>query len=230
VWEPLKKELRGIKNVYFSPVGDLHKIAIEYAKDGEKYIFEERNLYRLSSTRQLAVQKSQNQYQKSAIFGGFEFNASEDLLDIDTNTCVTKDIVMNNSINVDSLNIRGAVGNKKGVKDLPGTLIEAQKISETLELTNIKTSLITGINGTETRFKKLTGQNNDIIHIATHGFYWEGEFRNAAKSDSSVIPYTEDKALNYSGLLFSGVNNMFRNGLPKLDGVDDGILTATEIS
>ena len=230
VWKPLAKELKGVKNIYFSPVGDLHEIAIEYANSGENSILSKMNIYRLSSTRELAVSKLKKPYKKSAIFGGFKFSASADELNIETNTNEIKEIDSNTSISVDSLNIRGAVGGTKGVRDLPGTLIEVQKIAKVLESTNIKTSLATGANGTETAFKKLTGQRNDIIHIATHGFYWEGELKYGANRESEVAHFNEDKAMTRSGLLFSGVNNMLRNTLPKLDGADDGILTAAEIS
>jgi CHAT domain-containing protein len=41
--------------------------------------------------------------------------------------------------------------------------------------------------------------------------------------------YKEDKALTRSGLLFAGANNALK-GKPLPEGVDDGILTAQEIS
>ncbi len=56
VWEPLGEELKGVKNIYFAPSGELHRIGIEYLPDTEERPMQERyNLYRLSSTRQIVM-------------------------------------------------------------------------------------------------------------------------------------------------------------------------------
>ena len=56
VWEPLTEELEGVKNIYFAPSGELHRIGIEYLPDTEERPMQERyNLYRLSSTRQIVM-------------------------------------------------------------------------------------------------------------------------------------------------------------------------------
>ncbi|MBQ7518027.1 MAG: CHAT domain-containing protein, partial [Bacteroidales bacterium] len=76
----------------------------------------------------------------------------------------------------------------------------------------------------------------EVIHIATHGFYWNNsdaiqhsDYRPSfIKGTESDMP-KEDKALTRSGLLFAGAQNSFlRKEIPW--GVEDGILTAKEIS
>jgi CHAT domain-containing protein len=79
-----------------------------------------------------------------------------------------------------------------------------------------------------------------MIHIATHGFYLTEE---EAKQSNFARPYmelmrgdaqrtghpVEDKPMTRSGLLFSGCNHAIHHEqIP--DGVEDGILTAQEIS
>ena len=55
VWKPLEKEISGVKTIYFSSSGELHRIAIENIPvTTTEYISDRYNLRRLSSTRQLA--------------------------------------------------------------------------------------------------------------------------------------------------------------------------------
>ena len=56
------------------------------------------------------------------------------------------------------------------------------KKTDVLDRNKIKSEVYTGDNGSELSFKKLSGSNINIIHIATHGYYWtEREFkRNVA--------------------------------------------------
>lgn len=93
------------------------------------------------------------------------------------------------------------------------------------------------MNGTEESFKWLSGARKNVLHIATHGFYWKDtdETSPVANLESFLqlenmptIP-AEDKMLSRNGLLFAGANVALRNGeVP--DGRDDGILTALELS
>lgn len=89
--------------------------------------------------------------------------------------------------------------------------------------------------GTEESFKSLTGSSYDIIHLATHGFFWSESV--ADKQDNIDFLHDEhyltlskeDNAMLRSGLVFSGASIFLDGGdLPK--DVDDGILTASELS
>ena len=98
--------------------------------------------------------------------------------------------------------------------------------------------MISGNLATETTFKNLSGQKKNLLHIATHGFYWSESTaeRKKAMEKLSFLKigddrprYVEDKAMTRSGLLFAGANNTF-NEVEIPAGVDDGVLTAQEIS
>ena len=94
-----------------------------------------------------------------------------------------------------------------------------------------------GAFGTEGSFKALSGHDISLLHIATHGFSctpgkedakWLEEISPQAFLNSS----SSDMLLNYSGLVFSGCNNIIKlkdkKKFPK--DIDDGILTAQEIA
>jgi CHAT domain-containing protein len=86
----------------------------------------------------------------------------------------------------------------------------------------------------EESFKALTGRNENIIHLSTHGFLWTDEAAHNQnyfnqykffKRNFSVAP------LSRCGLLLAGANIALTghsHDLPK--NIQDGILTAQEIS
>ena len=234
VWKPLEDELKGVRNVYFGPSGELYQTAIEYADNGKGPISGRKKLFRLSSTRQLAVDRGDKERRRSAVFGGLKYGASQETLLADSRKYVRRGVPEDLFFNVDSLDIRGAVGGMM-VPDLPGTESEALEIDALLRKVGLDNTLRIGEEGTEAAFKDLSGRRENIIHIATHGFYWNGsQGKNIAGrlerdvDDDLSGRMQEDASMTRSGLLFSGANNSLRGA--KMEGVEDGILTAKEIS
>ncbi len=206
VWKKLETYLTGVKNVYFSPSGKFHTIGIEYLPDESGKIFAEKfGAYRLSSTRELALEHKQNSFKKAATYGGIKYDSDKD------------------------------DGNVRGVATyLKGTKIESETVAKLLRSADFSVIALSDTLATEESFKKLSGTNLKILHIGTHGFYYsESDLENAGFSffSNNNQQSKEDKALSCSGLLFAGANVALdketRNALPE---GDDGILTAKEIS
>jgi len=224
IWEPLRNELDGIKNIYFAADRELHKIGIEYAPmpDGQN-ISDKYNLYRLSSTRTLVDRKSGRVGDNAVLYGGLRYDLDKDELIAESRsgdyhpTSTSRAFADENS--------------RYGVKYLPGTLTEVNAIAENFNSTPL---LITGINGTEESFKTLACTPIDIIHLATHGFFWTYEDADKRSyvtflQNLDNMKDEEDKALMRSGLFFSGANiGLKGEALP--DDVEDGVLTAAELS
>lgn len=225
IWKPLEDELKGVKNIYFAADRELHKIGIEYAPVSEKEIIGDRNnLFRLSSTRVLAENKTTSKKESAVLYGGLKYDLGKDELIAESRagdfhpTSTSRAFIAENS--------------RYGVKYLPGTLKEVEEISQNFISTP---RLITDISGTEESFKSLAGSSTDIIHLATHGFFWTDE--DAKKRDyvtflnpnNKASQSNEDKALMRSGLFFSGANiGLKGETLP--DDIEDGVLTALELS
>ena len=239
VWDPLQKEFQGIRRIYFSPAGVLHKIGIEYLPGMETY-----DMYRLSTTREIIEMKSktipiQKDQVMAVLYGGVNYEASNSLSS-DTSSEVMPDIISDNVSRqlaisrhrafVDSLDLRGMKADY-----LPSTLTEVQNISSSLEKANHPAVVHIGADATETSVKSLSTHNPTILHISTHGFYYsEKKARKADRPRFLSIEdergaNIEDKALTRSGLLMAGANLSLKGENVPLD-VDDGILTAQEIS
>lgn len=224
VWKPLEEELKGVRNIYFAADRELHKIGIEYAPMpnggiiGDKY-----NLYRLSSTRVLAENRAEKRSENAVLYGGLRYDIEKEELIAESRSGDYHPTTTSRAFSADNT--------RYGVKYLPGTLEEVKEISQNF---NISPKLVTDISGTEESFKSLAGSHIDIIHLATHGFFWnedDAKKRNYVTflNNTKNLRSDEDKALTRSGLFFSGANLGLRGeSLP--NDVEDGVLTALELS
>ena len=221
VWGPLFPELQGMKNIYFSPSGALYNIGIEYLPGMEDY-----NIYRLSSTRELVNRGEINVNNRAVLYGGLDYYAA-----IDTTTLIKRSTIMDEPYK-ERANVRG-MGLRGGKEYLKHTKIEVDKIGDELSKAKWVCLMDTASLGTEESFKSLSGKNANILHIATHGFYYTQEELDDKDYQFMVLnnqrASTEDKALTRTGLIMSGANHILE-GEKLPDSVEDGILTAKEIA
>jgi CHAT domain-containing protein len=221
LWGALKEELSGVENIYFAPTGELYNIAIEslpYWENPSMLVSDKWNFFRLSSTRELALNKERYNSKSATVYGGLKYDTA-------TNQLGTTDEFNYNPLDVD------AIGLRSGVEYLPGSHKEALLIDKLLKSNKVNDKLYLGEAGTETTLKALGGERVNMLHIATHGFYWSE--REARRMDFQFLnnqnKNVEDKMLSRSGLLFAGANNIL-SGKEIPGNIDDGVLTAEEIS
>lgn len=190
------------KNIYFAPSGMLYLYPVESHRltDG-RLMCEAYRMHRLSSTRWLSYKGDDLQGHDVVVYGGIAYDEDTDC-DVPT-----------------TANDRGAV---VGLPYLSGSKSEAELITQTINGIRQKGTqarMLLCHQATEASFKALSGQQTRILHIATHGFYRAGK-----KTETPL-----DDALQRSGLLFAGANNVWPDG-PFNRGANDGVLTADEIS
>ena len=110
----------------------------------------------------------------------------------------------------------------KGVdwETLYGAKTEVEMIQKQLAKSAYKVSVLEGYAASEEAFKMLGKEaaSPRILHIATHGFFLADASQEQA-----------DNPMNRSGLILAGANYAWKKGMP-LKGMEDGILTAFEIS
>ncbi len=227
-------ELEDVNNIYFSPSGELHKIAIEsmpYWMDENMTVSDVYNIYRLSSTRELVTKHKKTTAGKGAVlYGHIDYNSastSKQETEISRKKHEVNGNITRGGFDPEEAGFRG--GEKW--PPLDGTHLEVENVRNILKK---NVDMRTGVSATETTFKNLSGEKKKIIHIATHGFYWTEE--KAQKKNVSFSPRLEDddnntvdNAMTRSGLLFSGANLTFDHK-PIPNEEDDGVLTAQEVS
>ncbi len=240
LWGQILSQLTGVKTIYFSPTSLFYQLGIEYLFVNENQrIGDLYHTYRLSSTKFLVNHSHSRKVKQAVVYGGLDYEMSLEELQQQHNSIATGTEYLlalgDNSTDVedagqvralDSLSLRGSVNY------LPGTRQEVDNIVEQFMQNGVKTMIYMMQEGTEETFKSLSGKEQDIIHIATHGFsFSEEEIKK--KGEQLVFLGVQEggqvNALDYSGLLFSGANYVLKgNKLP--DGIENGILTAREIA
>lgn len=223
IWNPLEPYLNGVHTIYFSPDGNLHALPIEYLSMGEQRVCDKWNLIRVSSTREVIELNSQNSKENIVLYGGLLYDPDKDELIAESRKDNMPPIEVTRTLVDENLRYK--------VNYLPSTSFEVQEITK---LFNTRVVIKTGIEGTEDSFKKLSGKSIDIIHIATHGFFWNEQDALTHKAvdfinQSDRLLKKDEKAMIFSGLLFSGAKYGLEGEFIPED-IEDGILTAKEIS
>ena len=125
---------------------------------------------------------------------------------------------------------------------LPETKTEVDNITALLRAHSYgEPAIYEGDEGTEESFKALSGKRTSIIHLATHGSYITPTAAEKQRKRDMMKRLTflragddrqsseEDEALTRSFLVMSGGKMLWTSdSIP--EGVDDGLLTAQEIS
>lgn len=227
IWKPLKKELKGIKNIYYSPQGSLHNLnlAAITSKRGVP-MFEKYNMFRVSST--LNVGRIRNKtINKAYVYGGLVY-------DSDDETMLQEHLKFENTIEESMVKLDWETDSsitRRGWSYLPNTELEIKKISEGLKKTAIDVVSYSGTSGTEESFKAINNTHPDLIHLATHGYYLHylnSDSTNTTKDYERFVG-SRQNAMVRSGLILSNGGRAWK-GETIPEGVEDGILQADEIA
>ena len=233
VWEPLEAFLEDIKTIYIAPTGILHAISFAGINKENRYLFDDFTIHNLLSTRDIIKIKKQKTSVGSAkhiaLFGGADYGLSANLLaQVDLNLERGEVNHLNRTLLDEIGPLRG-----QGFSYLPGSQNEVLQIEKKLAELNWKTSLFIDNEATEARFKSFSSiQSPEVIHISTHGFYFQKPHKDNAwllATSASNVYQLSDNPLIRTGLAFAGANHVWKGGDP-VDGIDDGILTAYEVS
>lgn len=228
IWAPILVHVKKGYTISFSPSGCLHQLAIEYLPcDSKSTMQDVYQMERLSSTREIVKDMTSTTYSNAVLYGGIQYDMDgEELL-------AESEIYQNQQFVSRAVEVST---DRAGVQYLPGTKKEVDYINRLLTTNHIQSRLYTGAQGNEESFKSLDGCTNHILHIATHGFFWSDENAKSTEYYMQRLLTSAQKALpidplSRCGLLFAGANLSLLGHTDELpQGVQDGILTAKEIS
>ena len=180
LWEPLSQFVGEGDTVFFIPSGSMHMIALEslVMADGS-HLGDRYNIVRLSSAREIVDGKpAKKKFKCAALFGGLKYDT--------------------NAVSI----ARSSYG------FLPESAEEVDAVADMLEKSGVRKQLYKGDDGTVSTFIASCKPSPDILHIATHGFYYEPEKAVGVEGLSGY-----KNAMMLSGIVFS-----------------DAFMTAEEIS
>lgn len=209
LWKSLSPYLEGKHSVYISPSGVFNGIPFE----SSQYVdHSNRTIYRLSSTRELTINKNQDISHEITLYGGLDYYMSAQDLNEENkkypSIFQSRDLLLRESMSIDYLS---------------GTLQEVENIKQIVSQKTDKggkniysIETFTGKSGTEVSFKALSGLNKKVVHIGTHGYF-----------DPDCRSYSE--TMERTGLVFSGACTLVDSQEEKYR-LSDGFLSAKEVS
>lgn len=225
VWSKIGKEIKGYKTIYYSPAGLLNTVSLQALSNGKSYLGEKYTMHLVSSIGLVPQMKERAAEigSKAVVYGGIQYDVEESMM-----IQASRSYTPTNSSTWDT----SSEETRRGWKYLPGTDKEAKSISSMFANHNINVELISGIGANEESFKALSGKGFNAIHIATHGFFLSDNAE--LKKNAFINPTMSEKIglvdpMMRSGLLFAGGNRAW-TGKRHINGIEDGILTAKEIS
>ena len=208
VWNKIESEAKGCNNIYFSPVGIFHTIAIESLCDESgKTLTDKYQVYRLTSTRSIALQDN-NDVNLCTLYGGLKYDLTEKEW---TSNPEYNDRVRGQDMDISCVE-REAYS---GLEELPGSLTEVDSVACILRMHSKTVHLRTKEFGLEESLLYECEESPNILHFSTHGFY------DATGNDAT--------AMDNCGLFLSGASYILENGEAQ-EGHKDGVLLAREIA
>ncbi|MBM4159385.1 MAG: CHAT domain-containing protein, partial [Ignavibacteria bacterium] len=239
IFQPLEEYLAGVDNIYISPTGILNKVSFSSLIDSElksrnQLLLDRYNINYPGNIKDIVKKDDiQNKLsQKTAVvFGGIKY-------DLDSAALLTTSSKFRGEIDEKEFIPEGGIIIQDNISYgkfnyLPGSLEEANIITDILKKNNFTVTEYTGEEAVEEAFKTHNfDKAPQILHISTHGFFFpepDKKYEKSGITESRQVFRLSDNPLFRSGLVFAGANRIFTGG-SEIEGVENGILTAYEVS
>ena len=223
IWKKIEPYIPLGSTIYFSPTGCISEINLSEISNGNNRLAELYDFHEVSTTALIdeVKQYAGMDYLNAALYGDINYSEDVDLMAEKAkrySLYTSGEVLATRSLS-------------RGTWDLlPGTKDEVGTIAEMLRDKGTNVYMLTQNEANEESFKAFDAHAPELIHIATHGFYFPPEVNVTSSFFNGLHSYTQkDYSMLYSGLLFAGANNAW-TGKKIEENVEDGILTADEIS
>lgn len=240
IWKPLMPYLNKINRIYFSPFGLLNLINMDaISVNNTSLISDWFELVQLISTRDIPHNDQSITYQvkDASVFGSINYNLDTSNLPIAVSSIEhAEGNLFRSSIYRSKLD---SINSANYWQKLPGSELECRTISGIFKKAGITYNYFNGNNSTEEEFKMLGNRKTTspgLIHVATHGYFFEKtdtsenlQWSNNLGSNELVIEKNEHPMIR-TGLILSGANYAWQHGKSYRPELEDGVVTAMEIS
>ena len=216
-WDPIKEHITEGATVYYVPSQMLFQICLESLplEDGT-LLGDHYNFVRLSSARELVKKQKKINVTSAVLYGGLQYDLEPEFMAQNAQQYDLSSLMVMRGGDI----VRG----DSVFSELPNSRIEVESIAEILRRSKFEVTSYVGMNGTEESFLNMHGKSPQILHLATHGFYY-------TPTQANEIDYLKgySDAMSLSGLIMSGGNAAW-SGKKLPEGVLGGVLTANNIS
>jgi CHAT domain-containing protein len=238
VWEPLLPYIKDAQYLHLCPTGLLSRIAFGTLQTGEiryRRVMDKWSIHYYGALRDLLQLKADNGPAANAsalLVGGVKFDLTKKewrslMADNPTRAGVPMEEEETPELTM--------VARGEDFNYLPGTLEEVMEISK-LFPNDWVVKLLSGVLATEENLTAIANESPDILHIATHGYFFPTPPENSPKIGARANKKSREddiaassNPLLRSGLALTGINRVWKGG-DHVEGLEDGILTALEVS
>lgn len=233
IWKPLLANLNGVRRIYFSSAGFLHRINLGAISDNKgKCMMDHYKIISLNSTRQLIYNSTKPVHEwnnQAVLLGGIQYDLEGEQL----KQTPDKAALMASATRSLSFVKRDSTYKVASWSYLPASLKEVKSLSSLLHTTKIQTRLLTSYDATESFCKTYDANTTSprILHFATHGFFYPDQRSNLSVQQKThpIFQRSKDPMVR-SGLIMAYANFSWMNGYIHNSLDDDGVLTSLEIS
>ena len=198
LWNPLKEHILEGSTVYYVPSQMLFQVCLESLplEDGT-LLGDHYHFVRLSSARELVRKQNKSNAASAVLYGGLQYDLEPNVMAENAKQYDLSSLMV--------MRVGDIVRGDSIFRELPGSKVEVERISEILNRSKFEVTPYTGVNGTEESFLSMHGKAPRILHLATHGFYY-------TPSEAEEIDYLRgySDAMSLSWLIMSGGNAAWR--------------------
>ena len=239
VWEPLLPYIEEAQYLHLCPTGLLSRIAFGTLQTGNihhRRVMDKWSIHYYGALRDLLQLKADNGPAtdvSALLVGGVKFDlTTEEWNNLMAENPVRAGVKLTEE---EEAPILALAARGEDFNYLPGTLEEVMAISQ-LFPNDWVVKLLSGVVATEENLTAIANESPDILHIATHGYFFPtpdennskiGAKKNKKGREDNIA--ASSNPLLRSGLALAGINRVWKGG-ESIDGLEDGILTALEVS
>lgn len=171
IWEDILSVIPDKRKIYFAPVGLLNNIAIENLQLNGRPISEQYELFRLSSTRELARERQERPLTMAALFGDIDYIGDGEEASDKSKYTVS----------------RASDGLEFG--NLENTRREVDEINAILSKKINKSFVYTGTKASRSEFLSQQQLPIGLLHIATHGKFFDADDSDSDAMRRSILAF-----------------------------------------
>lgn len=208
VWEPVLSQIPEGSDIYCSLDGILNLLNVElFCDESMRYVGDIYDIHRVSTTASIRKPVRMGDLSNAVLYGNMNYSMNQTEITSDSDKYI---------YNAAEAKYRGAVVDYVVPREHLGeTGEEIRYVADLLCEHGVDTLIFEWNDGTEFSFKSLSGKDFDILHMATHGFWWGAD---TDASGNQISP------MRRSGLVLSGSDD------EPLSSDKAGVLFAQEIA
>lgn len=204
IWKPFLNQIPEGSDIYCSLDGVLNLLNVElFCDESMRYVGDIYDIHRVSTTASIGKPVMMDDLSNAVLYGNMNYCMNHTEITLDSDKYI---------YDAAEAKYRGAVVDYIVPREpLEETGSEVRYVSDLLAEHEVDTLVFEWNNGTEFSFKSLSGKDFDVLHMATHGFWWgadtdaSGNYISPMRRSGLVLSGSDDEPLSSdkAGVLFA---------------------------